>query len=70
MSGYTVVNHAHCWVCGKAMAFDEDKEGPQTCSEACAEKLKLQNKKRQRMMWFLYGAMGLTLLLLLLGLRG
>ncbi|MCA1813220.1 MAG: DUF2116 family Zn-ribbon domain-containing protein [Halobacteriales archaeon] len=69
MSGYTVVNHAHCWICGKAVTFEE-KSGPQTCSDACREKLAQQNKKRKTMMYFLYGAMGITLLLLLLGLRG
>jgi predicted nucleic acid-binding Zn ribbon protein len=64
-----VVNHGHCWVCGRAVAF-EDAKGPLTCSDGCKGKLGEQNKKRKMMMYFLYAAMGVTLLLLLLGFRG
>lgn len=59
-----VVQHQHCFVCNKAMAFDEEQKH---CSPECKQKLDEQNKKRKHMMWFLYAAMGLTLLLLFWG---
>jgi predicted nucleic acid-binding Zn ribbon protein len=64
MSPDVVVNHQHCIVCGRAMAFDADERA---CSDACKAKLEAQNKKRRQMMWLLYGLVGLTLILLLLG---
>lgn len=59
-----VVQHQHCLVCNKAMPFDE---ATKWCSAACKGKLDEQNKRRRHLMWFLYGAMGLTLLLLFVG---
>lgn len=69
MSPDIVVNHAHCWICGRAMAHTGEK-GAQICSDACKAEMEKQNKKRKTMMYFLYGAMALTLILLLAGLRG
>lgn len=64
MSGAIVVNHQHCYICGKAMTFDPDTK---VCSPECGAAMQAQNKKRKQLMYFLYGAMGLTLLLLFWG---
>lgn len=64
MSGNIVVNHMHCYVCGRAMAFDRDAK---VCSDECKATMDAQNKKRKQLMYFLYGAMALTLLLLFFG---
>lgn len=64
MSPEVVVQHQHCFICNKAMPFDEDTKW---CSEACKKKFQEQGKKRRQMMYFLYGAMALTLLLLFWG---
>lgn len=63
MSPEVVVNHQHCLVCGRAMVLGDEK----WCSAECKSKLDEQNKKRRQMMYFLYGAMALTLLLLFFG---
>ena len=63
MSPEVVVNHQHCYICGRAMALGDEK----WCSPECKAKLDAQNKRRKTMMYFLYGAMALTLLLLFFG---
>lgn len=67
MTGGIVVNHMHCYICQKAMAFDGETKW---CSEPCKAAFDAQNKKRRHLQYFLYGAMALTLLLLFLGGRG
>jgi len=61
----TIPNHAHCWICGKAIQPDE-----KTCSKECQTKVDLQQKKRKQLMWVMYGAMGLFFIMLLLQLTG
>ncbi|HEV8360953.1 MAG TPA: DUF2116 family Zn-ribbon domain-containing protein [Candidatus Thermoplasmatota archaeon] len=63
MSSNIVVNHQHCYICNRAMTFGDEK----WCSDECKAKLDEQNKRRKRMMYFLYAAMGLTLILLFYG---
>jgi predicted nucleic acid-binding Zn ribbon protein len=64
MSPDVVVNHQHCYICNRAMAFDPDEKA---CRDECKAALVVQNKKRRQLMYFLYGAMALTLLLLFFG---
>lgn len=64
MSPEIVVNHQHCYVCNRAMPFDKDEKW---CSAECKTAFDQQTKKRKQLMWFLYGAMALTLLLLFYG---
>lgn len=60
-----IPQHAHCWVCGKAIQVDD-----KTCSAECKTKVDLQQKKRKQLMWVMYGAMGLFVVMLLLQLLG
>lgn len=60
-----IPQHAHCWVCGKAIQA-EDK----TCSAECKAKMDLQQKKRKQLMYVMYGAMGIFLLMLVMQLMG
>jgi len=64
MSPDVVVNHQHCYICNRAMGFDRDAKA---CSKECQAQLEVQNKKRKQLMYFLYGAMALTLVLLFVG---
>ncbi|HLE96581.1 MAG TPA: DUF2116 family Zn-ribbon domain-containing protein [Candidatus Thermoplasmatota archaeon] len=58
-----IVNHAHCWICGKAMDWDADAK---TCSAACKKVLDTRNKKRRNYMLLLYGLMAASVVYLLL----
>ena len=62
-----VVNHQHCYICGRAMTFDPDTKA---CSDECKAKMEVQNKKRKQLQYFLYAAMVVTLLLLFFRNRG
>jgi predicted nucleic acid-binding Zn ribbon protein len=64
-----VVNHAHCWICGKATAHSGEK-GPQVCSDACRAQMNEQNKKRKTFMYLLYAAMAFMVLVLVFQVRG
>lgn len=56
-----IPQHAHCWICGKAMAY-----GPKTCSPECQARFDETQKKRKTMMWVMYGAMAVAVGFLLL----
>lgn len=56
-----IPNHAHCVICTRAVPF-----GDKTCSDDCEKKYDLLQKRRKRSIMFLYGLMGMTLLLFLL----
>ncbi|MHB8585775.1 MAG: DUF2116 family Zn-ribbon domain-containing protein [Thermoplasmatota archaeon] len=54
-----IVNHAHCWICGRAIPY-----GDKTCSLECETKYKDNQRKRKSMMWLMYGAMALAVVVL------
>ena len=60
-----IPNHAHCWICGKAI-----QAGEKTCSAECQAKVDLQQRKRKQLMWLMYGAMGLFIIMLIMQLLG
>lgn len=65
MATLQIPNHAHCQICSQAVPF-----GDKTCSAECERKLDELQKKRRRTVLFLYGLMGASVLILLLGSMG
>ncbi len=55
-----VPNHAHCRVCGKAIPASDD-----FCSTECRQSSEEDRKKRRRMLYLLYGAFGVSMLVIL-----
>lgn len=59
-----IPNHGHCRICGRAVAF-----GDATCSEKCQKDMEAIHKKKKNMLLFIYGMIGLSVVILLLQLR-
>ena len=60
-----IPNHAHCRVCGRAVAF-----GKESCSPEHQKQLDDLVRRKKNMMYLFYAAMGVFLLLFVLQLRG
>ncbi|HVL48391.1 MAG TPA: DUF2116 family Zn-ribbon domain-containing protein [Candidatus Thermoplasmatota archaeon] len=56
-----IPNHGHCQICGRAVAF-----GDRVCGPECKANFDVQAKKRKNLMLMIYGAMALSIVLLLL----
>jgi predicted nucleic acid-binding Zn ribbon protein len=60
-----IPQHVHCVMCGKAIPT-----GEKVCGPACQANLDVQNKRRKNMMLMIYGAMALSMGLLILNAFG
>jgi predicted nucleic acid-binding Zn ribbon protein len=57
-----VPNHAHCVNCRKAVP-----PGEETCSTECADEVESQEDRRKKMMWLMYGLIGVGFLIAVVG---
>ena len=64
MSSNLVVNHQHCYICGRATTFDPDKK---YCSPECKAKLDEQHKKRRQLMLMMIGFAAVAMFLSIWG---
>lgn len=55
-----VPNHAHCRVCGHAIP-----SGDTYCSAGCKQEAEEDQKKRRRMLYLLYAAFGVSMLVII-----
>ena len=62
MTTATIPNHSHCIVCTRAVKY-----GERICSPECQKKAEAETKQRRKMLYIMYGLLGLGLLMLFVG---